>query len=447
MKLFIYSKNVITPDGRRSCFIAVEDGKITALLDAGEVPAGTVIDYGHLMISPGLVDPHVHINEPGRTEWEGFETATRAAAAGGVTTLVDMPLNSSPVTTSVDALQTKISSAQGKLYVDCGFHGGVVPTNASVIEGLLDAGVIGVKAFLIDSGIDDFPAVSESDLRAAMPAVAKTGRPFLVHAELAGPAPVPPSTKNYGQYLASRPRQWENEAIAMMIKLCKEFGCSVHIVHLSSSDSVEQLRDARKEGLPITVETCPHYLFFAAEEIPDGATEFKCAPPIRERDNTEFLWQALREGVIDMIASDHSPCPPAMKKKGTGDFMTAWGGVASLQFGLSIIWTECRRRGIEPELISKWMSENTARLAGVEDKKGKIAPGYDADLVVWNPDATFVVEETIIQHRHKVTPYAGRELAGRVHATWLRGHKAYEAGAFSAPAGKILLRETSSIKH
>lgn len=445
--MFIYSKNVLAHDGRRACVIAIEDGKITALLDPADVPAGSVIDYGELMISPGLIDPHVHINEPGRTEWEGFETATRAAAAGGVTTLVDMPLNSSPVTTTPEALRSKISAAEGKLHVDCGFHAGVVPSNAQSLQPLLEEGVRGVKAFLVHSGIDDFPEVAEEDLRTAMPAIARAGLPLLVHAELAGPAVHPQATRKYGEYLASRPRQWEDDAIAMMIALCKEFGCRVHIVHLSSSNSIAQLRDARNAGLPISVETCPHYLFFAAEDIPDGATDFKCAPPVRERSNNELLWQALEEGVIDMIASDHSPCPPAMKNAEAGDFMSAWGGVASLQFGLSIIWTLCRRRGISPEQMSKWMSEKTAQLAGLEGRKGLIAPGYDADLVVWNPDKSFVVNESIIHHRHKITPYTGQELTGQVHATWIRGQKVYEEGVFAAPAGKILLRKFPTIIH
>lgn len=440
MRLFISSHSVLTPAGSRNCVIVIEEGKIAALLNPVEVPAGSVMNYGDLVISPGLVDTHVHINEPGRTEWEGFATATRAAAAGGVTTLVDMPLNSSPVTTSREALHAKLSAAQGQLHVDCGFHGGIVPANAPSLEGLLSAGVLGVKAFLIHSGIDEFPPVTENDLRAAMPAIARSGLPLLVHAELSAPAPFPRFTQTYGNYLASRPRQWENEAIAMMIRLSKEFGCSVHIVHLSSSDSVAQLRQARMAGVPITVETCPHYLFFAAEEIPDGATEFKCAPPIREQRNNEVLWQALHEGVIDMICSDHSPCPPALKQRTTGDFMSAWGGIASLQFGLSIVWTECRRRGVGPEFITKWMSEMPAKLVKLEQRKGKIAPGYDADLVVWNPDETFRVHEGFIQHRHTVTPYAGRELAGRVHATWLRGHPIYESGSFAAPVGTILLR-------
>ncbi len=440
--MYIRSRRVVTPEGVKDCVVHVEGGKILAVLPPAEAPETRVEDFGTLVLMPGIVDPHVHINEPGRTAWEGFETATRAAAAGGVTTLVDMPLNSSPATTSVDALQRKLAAAAGKLHVDCGFHGGLVPDNARTLSPLLASGVLGVKAFLVHSGIDEFPCVHEQDLRSAMTAIASSRLPLFVHAELSL-QPNPPSAshpRSYRAYLATRPRRWENDAVELMIRLCREFGCSVHIVHVSSSDVLPMLRAAKEEGLPMTAETCPHYLFFSCEDIPDGATEFKCAPPIRERENNELLWEALREGVLDCVASDHSPCPPALKLLQEGDFLKAWGGIASLQFSLSIVWTAARKRGFDVTDVVRWMSAQTARLVGLEHRKGAIAVGHDADLVAWNPDDAFIVEASQIEHRHKVTPYNGRTLFGKVYATFLRGEKVYDAGTFSPPSGQILLR-------
>ncbi|MBX2989682.1 MAG: allantoinase AllB [Bacteroidetes bacterium] len=437
------SRRIITPDGMRDAAIIVNDGRISDIINPGEIPSGAdVKDVSDVVVAPGLVDPHVHINEPGRTEWEGFESATRAAAAGGITTLVDMPLNSSPVTTTVDALERKLSAAQGKLHVDCGFHGGLVPGNASLMESLAGSGVLGVKTFLIDSGIDEFPPTSEENLRAAMPVIAKAGLPLLVHAELQTlPLQAAPRhSRSYAAYLNSRPKRWENDAISMLIRLSEEIGCRVHIVHLSSSEVVPVLREAKSCGVKITAETCPHYLTFSAEEIPEGATQFKCAPPIREMENNDKLWEALREGVIDFIASDHSPCPPAMKVMEAGDFMKAWGGIASLQFGLSIMWTEMRGRGFSISDISRLMSANPATLVGLEGRKGRIAPGYDADFVVWNPDESFSVGPSLLHHRHKVTPYEGRTLYGNVLATYVRGTKVFEEGRFSVAAGRVLSR-------
>lgn len=439
------SRRIVTPHGMRDGAVAVSNGIITAIGQHPQIAPGAIIlDVGDLVVSPGVVDPHVHINEPGRTEWEGFETATRAAAAGGITSLVDMPLNSSPITTGVESFKTKLVAAQGKLFVDCGFHAGLVPENAKNIGDLLDSGVLGVKVFLVHSGIDEFPNAAETDLRLAMPAIAERGLPLLVHAELQnGSEGHNLNPSRYADYLASRPCKWENEAIALMIHLCKEFGCRVHIVHLSSSESLQQLREAKSAGLPMSVETCPHYLFFSSEEIPDGDTRFKCAPPIRERENNEQLWEALKEGVIDFVASDHSPCPPEMKLLESGDFMKAWGGIASLQFGLSIMWTEAKKRGFQITDIARWMSANPARLVGLEQKKGAIAPGYDADFVIWDPEESFVVTPSIIQHRHKITPYEGRTLFGKVHTTFVRGQKVFEEGKFASPFGKLLMRNQS----
>ncbi len=463
----IRSTRVVTVNGVQDAVVVVKGETVAEIIPSREFVGEDALDCGNLVIMPGLVDPHVHINEPGRTEWEGFISATMAAAAGGITTLVDMPLNSSPVTTTVDAFRQKLDTAKSKLSVDCGFYGGVVPENARDLASLLASGVLGVKGFLIHSGIDEFPNVTETDLRNAMPLIAESGLPLLVHAELASyPQPLSEakgltasrnakilparpclaagtaagvrSAQNWKQ---SRPRKWENDAVALMIRLCKEFGCRVHIVHVSSSEVVPVLREAKERGLPVTAETCPHYLVFASEEIPDGATQFKCAPPIRERKNNEQLWQALREGAIDLIASDHSPCPPEMKLMEQGDFTKAWGGIASLQFGLSIVWTAARTRGFQLADLSRWMSANPAVLAGLEKKKGMIAPGFDADFVVWDPDESFVVVQSIIHHRHKITPYEGRTLFGKVYATYLRGKKIYDQGNFPAPSGQILLRQ------
>jgi allantoinase len=436
---FIASARIVTPDGERDGAVVVRDGRIERIIGRSEIPSGVPLDdHGDLPILPGLVDVHVHVNEPGRTEWEGFETATRAAAAGGITTIVDMPLNSSPVTTTVEALRQKLSAAAGKLRVDVAFHAGLVPGNVDQIEPLIDAGVVGVKAFLVHSGIDDFPNATESDLRAAMPILARRGVPLLVHAELAGPAP--PPGKSYASYLASRPRDWENRAVRLLIALCRAYRCPVHIVHLSSADVLDELRDAKSDGLPLTVETCPHYLVFEAGQIADGETRFKCAPPIREVENRERLWQGLADGIIDMIASDHSPCPPAMKQLETGDFARAWGGISSLQIGLRAVWTKAHRRGFSLADIARWMAVAPAKLIGLDQRKGTICPGAEADLVVFDPQARQIVRGAGLFHRHKLTPYEGLELVGRVHTTYLRGRRIYDDGRIvDPPDGQTLL--------
>ena len=398
---------------------------------------------------PGLVDTHVHINEPGRTEWEGFATATRAAAAGGLTTLIEMPLNSIPATTTAAGFREKIVATAGQLSVDVGFWGGVVPGNAAELRPLWEAGVFGFKCFLVPSGVAEFREVGESDLRAALPELAALGAPLLAHAELPGPIeealrkrPRGAPANQYATWLASRPRQAENEAIALLLRLAEEFHARIHVVHLSSGDSLAQLGQARARGIRVSVETCPHYLTFVAEEIADGATLFKCAPPIRERENREKLWAALRDGTIDFIASDHSPCPPAMKLREEGDFPRAWGGIASLQISLPAVWTQARSRGYALTHVAEWMCSGPARLAGLEKRKGAITAGFDADLVIWNPDAKFRIEPTRLHHRHKLTPYAGRELFGVVETTFLRGRKIFDREEFSAaPAGQILYRD------
>lgn len=447
--LIVRGNRVVTPDGERPASIHIRGGAIEKISSFSDLPTGTdIYEAGDLLVMPGLVDTHVHINEPGRTDWEGFATATRAAAAGGVTTLIEMPLNSIPATTNVPAFRAKLVATFGQLSVDTGFWGGVVLGNTAELPGLWEAGCLGFKCFLIDSGVAEFVSVGESDLREALPVLVKIGAPLLVHAELPGPIAAAANRRtatasrtSYKTWLDSRPRAAENDAIELLLHLAGEFGARVHIVHLSSSDAIPRIQKAKASGLPVSVETCPHYLTFPADEIPDGATQFKCAPPLREFENREKLWAGLRNGAIDLIATDHSPCAPAMKRQDTGSFLDAWGGIASLQLSLPAVWTEARRRGFSLTNLARWLCEAPARLAGLAQQKGTISPGCDADLVIWNPDAGFTVDPTKLHHRNKLTPYAGRKLMGIVEATFLRGVKIYEHGSFcSAPAGKVLLR-------
>jgi allantoinase len=442
--LVVRGQRIVTPDGVRPAAIHVERGRIARVGEFADAPAGAeIVEAGDLLVLPGLVDTHVHVNEPGRTEWEGFETATRAAAAGGVTTLLDMPLNSIPATTSAAALREKRTAAAGRTWVDVGFIGGVVPGNAEALRELAEGGVRAFKCFLVPSGVEEFEHVAERDLRAAMPILASLGLPLMVHAELPGPIEAAYQTlggadrRRYATYLASRPPAAETQAVAMMVALCEATRARTHIVHLSSAQSVPLLRGARGRGLPMTAETCPHYLAIDAEEIPDGATEFKCAPPVRDRANRDAIWAALVRGDLDMVVSDHSPCPSAMKR---GDFFAAWGGIASLQLGASVVWGEMRRRGLPVGCLVRWMSQAPARLAGLEGRKGRIAPGHDADLVLWDADAEQVVVPQMLLHRHRITPYAGRRLAGVVEATYVRGQLAYDrrSGPVPTPPGQLL---------
>jgi allantoinase len=439
----ITSDRVITPAGVMKAAILIKDGKIEAVtptLPPGDFP---VTDAGYKIIMPGIIDPHIHINEPGRTEWEGFDTATKAAITGGITTLVDMPLNSSPVATTAKAFDEKIEAARRHLHTHCGFWGGIVPGNEKEITALIEKGVLGFKAFLTHSGIDEFPNVTEADLRKAMPVIAKNGLPLLVHCELSEESSnqKPKNGRAYQEYLASRPKDWEDKAIALMIRLCEEFNCRVHIVHLSSANSIDAIAKAKQKGLPLTVETGQHYLYFNAEEIKDGQTQFKCAPPIRERENNEKLWQALKEGIIDFVATDHSPAPPSIKEMASGDFMKAWGGISSIQFALPVLWTAANKRGFNWTDIAQWLCEKPAILPGLQNKKGKIQKGYDADLVVWDPEKSFVITENIIRHKHKITPYLNEELFGVVEQTYLEGEKVFDKGQFILNKGKILLRQ------
>lgn len=441
MTFVLRSHRVVTPNGVRPAAVRIEDGRIAEILPYDNIPVSCrVEDVGDRVVMPGLVDTHVHINEPGRTAWEGFETATQAAAAGGVTTLVDMPLNSSPVTVTVAALEQKIAASEGKRWVDVGFHAGVVPGHADDLEPLIKAGVLGAKTFLVHSGIDDFPAATEKELRAAMPILAKHGVPLLAHAEVESAKPPPRGDPRvYQSWLASRPPAWEIDAIELLLRLCREYRAPVHIVHLSAAGAIPMLIRAKVEKLPVTVETCPHYLFFNAEDIPDGATPFKCAPPIRGQNNNEQLWGALLQGTIDLVATDHSPCPPEMKLAETGDFFRAWGGISSLQWSLPVVWTAGREVGVTFDQLSRWLCAAPAALAGLTGRKGVIAPGADADLVVWEPDAAFTVHPAATYHRHKPSPYQGRRLYGVVERTYLRGRLVAEKGVVRVSAtGRVL---------
>jgi allantoinase len=441
----IRSERVVLPEGVRAATIRVDDAHISQITlgTSGTLGTqGTLIDAGSAVVLPGLVDSHVHINDPGRAEWEGFDTGTRAAAAGGITTLVDMPLNSIPSTTTVAALEAKRRAAQGRCHVDVGFWGGVVPGNAREIEPLARAGVLGFKCFLSPSGVAEFDHVSEADLREAMPFIAATGLPLLVHAEwpalLREPDPRA-DPRSYATWLNSRPPTAELAAIDLLIELSAQTSARVHIVHLASADALASIDAARAAGVPISVETCPHYLTFAAEDVADGDTAMKCAPPVREAAHRERLWRALADGHIDLVATDHSPAPATLKHIDDGNFIEAWGGIASLQISLPVVWTGAAARGIPIERIAQWMSAAPARLAGLGAHKGAIKPGYDADLVVFDPDREMTVDASRLYHRHAATPYDGARLQGVVMATMLRGKIVFEHGEIVGEAAGALL--------
>ncbi len=441
--LVIRGRRVVLRDVEQPASIHIDSGRIAAVRGYDDVHSGAeVVDAGRLVISPGIVDTHVHINEPGRTDWEGFATATRAAAAGGVTTVVDMPLNAVPPTTTVAALQEKRRAAAGQACVDVAFWGGIVPGNTADLEPLVDAGVRGFKCFLVPSGVDEFPAVGEDDLRAALPILTRRGVPLLVHAE--SPARISPfgshdadSRNSYPAFLSSRPPAAEVEAVRLIVALAAEYGARVHIVHVAAADAADEIAGAKARGVAITAESCPHYLTFAAGEIATDATLFKCTPPIREACHRDRLWDALRSGTLDLVATDHSPSPPHMKCG--RDLASAWGGIASLELSLAATWTGASARGFSPVDVARWLSAAPARLAGLNERKGVIAEGCDADLTIWDPDAEFVVDASRLQQRHKITPYAGRRLRGRVQSTFVRGRRVWTAGELSQPATGQLL--------
>lgn len=444
------STRVLTPDGLVPATVLVDQERIAAIGSWNDAnPGAELHDFGDHVLLPGLVDTHVHINEPGRTEWEGFATATQAAAAGGVTTLVDMPLNCVPETIDVAALQAKRTAAQGKTWVDWAAWGGVVRGSAESLQPLARAGVPGFKCFLIHSGIDGFAWVNEADLRLALEKLRGTGLPLLAHAEVAGPVDSATAGINIGgadwrryiTYVLSRPEMAEVKAIDLLIRLAEEFQTPIHIVHLAAARPLRMLADARERGVPITVETCVHYLWFAAEEIPDGATEYKCAPPIRSTVNREALWKALCDGRIDFVATDHSPCPPEMKRLEEARWDLAWGGISSLGLALPVMWTAMQKRGIALDRIGTWLAAAPARLAGLAARKGSLAPGCDADVAVFDPNAAWTVTPSDLHFRHKLSPYLGAELRGRAVETWLRGVPIFRAGEFlGAPRGREQVR-------
>jgi allantoinase len=435
------SHRVVTAEGVRPAAVVVEGEAIQDIVALEHVAAGIEThDFGNLAILPGLVDSHVHINDPGRADWEGFETGTHAAAAGGYTMLVDMPLNCLPATTTVGALEEKRAVAKRRSWVDWAAWGGVVADNQAHIEPLARAGVAGFKCFLVHPGVDGFTMVTEKQLRGALPQVVRSGLPLLVHAELPGPIEAATDLvrnhdwSRYQTYLRSRPDEAELSAIEFLLSLCREYGFRLHVVHLSSARALPLLREARSDGLPVTVETCPHYLHFDAEAVANGATLFKCAPPIRSAENREELWEALRKGTIDLVATDHSPCPPEMKRLGEGSFQNAWGGIASLSIALSVMYTEGRSRGLGLTDIARWMAEGPARLTGCQNRKGRIARGNDADFVVFDTEEEFVVSEDHLHFRHRLSPYLGEKLRGRVKATYLRGALVFEDGSVKGKA-------------
>jgi allantoinase len=440
-ELAVRARRAVTPDGVRPVTVAVRDGRIAALAGFGAALDAVTAEElpGEEVLLPGLADTHVHVNEPGRTEWEGFATATRAAAAGGVTTLVDMPLNSVPPTTTAAALAVKRAAAAAAAWVDVGFWGGAVPGNLPALAGLHESGVFGFKAFLVDSGVPEFGFLDAAHLDAVLAETARLGALLIVHAEDPGiiAAAPSPSGRPYAGFLASRPAAAEDAAVARLLGAARRHGARVHILHLASASALPVIEAARADGVAVTAETCPHYLTFCAEDVPDGATEFKCCPPIRDAAHREGLWAGLAGGLIDVVVSDHSPCPPALKRRDSGDFGAAWGGIASLQLGLSAVWTQARARGHGLPDVVRWMASGPAALAGLPGK-GVLAPGYDADLVAFDDTASFTVDPARLRHRHRVTPYAGRTLTGVVRRTWLRGQ---ETGA--APAGRLLTREGS----
>jgi allantoinase len=492
--LILRSTRMIFPDGARAAALHIENGVITRIAahDTEDLTGAALFDAGDLVVSPGLVDTHVHVNEPGRSAWEGFDTATRAAAAGGVTTIVDMPLNSIPATTSVAALCAKRDAALMQCHVDVAFWGGVVPGNAGELDALVDAGVRGFKCFLVPSGVDEFPAVAQADLREALPIIARRRVPLLVHAELperlvipthqalrlggtqnraprSGQAhptfqphdtcptyPTYPTYQSYQTYLATRPPAAEVEAINLVARLAAEFDARVHIVHVSSAEGVAAIAAAKAASVPITAETCPHYLTFSADAIADGATEFKCAPPIRDAAHRDAIWRGLADGTLDLIATDHSPAPPVLKRpNGVGDFIAAWGGIASLELSLPAVWSGIRARSDDAHgfsqassgateaaqftRLARWLSEAPAALAGLGRRKGRIAAGLDADLVVWDPDADTPVDPSQLQQRHKLTPYAGLTLAGRIETTFVGGERVWDRGRLTRAYGGRLL--------
>ncbi|MCL4141876.1 UNVERIFIED_CONTAM: hypothetical protein GTU68_059530 [Idotea baltica] len=440
----LYSQRVWINNKLQAASLVISAGKISEITIGEKL--SNAHDYGDAVIMPGVMDAHAHINEPGRTEWEGFETATQAAAAGGTTTVVDMPLNSSPVTISLSAFEDKLAASKDKMHVNCGFYAGLVPQNAASpeLEKLIDAGVLGVKAFLVHSGIDEFPNVSKEDIEQAMPLLAKLQIPFLAHCELEYPqdnSAFEQAPTNYQLYLQSRPQKWEMDAIDQMIEICETHNSPVHIVHLSAAAGLESIAHAKSKKIPLTVETCPHYIFFDAESIPDGQTIYKCAPPIREKENNARLKLALKEGLIDFISTDHSPAPPNIKELDSGNYLKAWGGIAGIQFLLNAAWTSLKNDVSLHDFIPL-LTSNVAQFLGVDNRKGKIAEGMDADLVIWQPEQHFVVRQKQLLFKHKISPYLNQTLFGKVEQTFVNGILVFDQGKIiQKNKGQWLLRK------
>ncbi len=421
----------------------LKNGKIWRVYEGFHPREGVPLNnYGNLIVMPGIIDAHVHINEPGRTEWEGFDTATRAAALGGATTLIEMPLNAHPVTTTVEAFRQKQRAAQGQLHVNCGFYGGIVPGNAAHVEPLIRAGVFGIKGFLIHSGLDEFPKIEKQHLTEIAPVLAEHGVPLLLHCELSdGRTFHPENVKSYREYLKSRPPQWELAAVKLAVELQEKYDLKIHILHLSSAAALKIIAARKARTDLLTVETCPHYLYFQAEAVPDGAPVYKCAPPIREKNNNDRLWEALLAHQIDFIASDHSPAPPELKQLSSGNLFRAWGGIAGVQFSLPAVWSKGMKKGLPLEKLIPLLTENPARFLGLHKSKGKLEEGFDADLTVWNENEEFAVTENLVAHRHKMTPYLGCRLKGKVHHTFVGGRQVVKEGEIiTLNAGKLLFR-------
>lgn len=447
--LVIRGRRILTTAGIAAREVGVRGGKIVAIEPLGNGLAGAeVIELADdETLLPGLVDTHVHVNEPGRTEWEGWASATAAAAAGGVTTIVEMPLNGIPPTTGEPGVRARREALAGVARVDVALWGGLVSADPEPLATLAALGVAGLKCFLCPSGVPEFPHIGETELDATLPVLRSLGLPLLAHAEspaalarAAVAAGADADPREHATWLASRPAAAEEEAIDLLVRLARKHRARVHVVHVSSRGGAERIARARAEGIPVSGETCPHYLAFTAAEVPAGATAYKCAPPIREGAHRDALWAALGEGTLEMVASDHSPCPPAMKALEEGDFLRAWGGIASLELLLPAVWTGAAARGIGAANVMRWLSESPAALAGLTARKGRIAPGCDADFVLWDDQATFTVDPRWLHHRHPVTPWAGRRLRGVVRQAWLRGRLVYDRdrGFPGTPGGTFL---------
>lgn len=441
-KYAILSETIHSENGWFKGYLVIEDGIIRELSETLPPDVDAVIDHSKHTIIPGLIDTHVHVNEPGRTHWEGFETASKAAASGGFTTIIDMPLNSSPVTVSLDNLKHKIKEMTSQLYCQVGFHGGIVPESIGEIEVLQGSGIFGLKIFTIHSGIDEFGHIVQTELEDVMTRVATVNGTLMVHAELESTVPLKGNPRDYTTYLQSRPRSWENKAIALLIELMRRTGCRVHIIHLSSSDALHSIKSAKDEGLPLTVETCPHYLYFASENIEHGRTEFKCAPPIRELENQQNLWKGIKEGTIDFISSDHSPSPPELKERKSGDFMKAWGGISSLQFSFLAVNTQAKQYEVPLRKVIALMSTQPAQFLGLE-KKGLLKPGFDADIVILDSSKDYIVEVGNIHHKHPLTPYLGHTLSGEIVSTYVAGKEIYskQTGEFNLVENPLIFKK------